>query len=95
MMVKKQSKAEAIKERAIKHGMLFIKRNATIRSVAKETGHNKSTVHLDLYRLQEFHLELFQLVEKKINQNINVRAYNGGEARAKQIKERKKRNDSK
>jgi hypothetical protein len=89
MMVKK-SKAEKIKERAIEHGMLFIKRDATIRSVAKETGYNKSTIHLDLHRLEKIHPALYEKVLLKINFNYSTKHHRGGEATRKKHKKGEK-----
>jgi hypothetical protein len=95
MMVKKQSKQEEIKERAIKHGLLFIKREfKTIRALAKYTGFNKSTVHLDLHKLEEFHPALYEKVKEKLDFNNSTKHIRGGESNKKNI-ERKKNNDSK
>lgn len=77
MMVKKP-KSEIVKERAIKHGLLFIKRNATVRSVAKLTGASKTTVHLDLLRLEKIHSELYKKVREKLDYNMAVRHIRGG-----------------
>ena len=71
-------KQEIIKQRAIKHGLLFIKRNSTIRSVAKETGFSKSIVHLDLHRLKEIHPDLYNEVVNKMNFNFSVKHIRGG-----------------
>jgi putative DeoR family transcriptional regulator (stage III sporulation protein D) len=91
-MMVKEKKSDAIKKRAIEHGILFIKRDATVRSVAKLTGYSKTTVHLDLYRLEEIHPYLFQKVKEKLKLNTAVRHIRGGEA-TKKIAERKKKND--
>ena len=82
-MMVKMPKSEAIKKRAIEHGMLFIKRNATVRSVAKLTGCSKSMVHLDLHRLEEIHPALFEKVKEKLDYNMAVRHIRGGEATKK------------
>jgi putative DeoR family transcriptional regulator (stage III sporulation protein D) len=89
MMVKK-SKAELINERAIKHGLLFIERNATIRSVAQETKNNKSTIHLDLHRLESIHPDLYKLVQEKLEFNSSVKHIRGGENTRKMWEKRKK-----
>lgn len=88
------SKHEAIVKRSIEHGMLFIKRDATIRSVAKETGYNKSTVHLDLHRLEKVHPALYDKVKEKLSWNSATKHQRGGEATRKKY-ERKNKNDSK
>lgn len=88
------SKQEQIKERALKHGRLFIKRDATIRDVSKETGFSKSTIHLDLHRLEEIHFELYRKCMEKISFHKRVRSVRGGEVTRKKY-ERKRNNDSK
>lgn len=68
-----------IKERAIKHGLLFIQRDENIRSVAKKNGYSKSTVHIDLtLRLPEVHPELAKKVRSKLDYNISYRHIRGG-----------------
>jgi hypothetical protein len=84
------TKQSEIEKRAIKHGKLFIEKNATIRSVAKETGSNKSTVHLDLHRLKEIHPALFEKVEQKLNYNFAVKHIRGGESCRKYWEKKKK-----
>lgn len=91
------NRQDIIKKRAIEHGLLFIKRNATIRSVGKETGADKTTVHLDLHRLEKYHPALYLLVKEKLDFNAKVRHIRGGES-TKKIWDKKKgskKNDSK
>lgn len=88
------AKLEEIKIRAIKHGRLFIKRDATVRTVAKESGFSKSTVHLDLHRLEFIHFDLYKKCMKKLNYHKSVRSIRGGEASRKKH-ERKRNNDNK
>lgn len=84
------TKRDEIRERAIEHGMLFIERNATIRSVAEKTGSNKSTVHLDLHRLEKYHPALFEKVQKKLDYNFAVKHIRGGESSKKNWEKKKK-----
>lgn len=79
-----------MKKRAIEHGLLFIKRGENTRSVAEKTGHKKSTVHLDLHRLKEYHHELYLKVMEKINFNTAVRHIRGGESNKKKWERKKK-----
>lgn len=75
------AKEDKIEERVLKHARLFIKRNATIRSVAKETGWSKSTVDKDLrVRLPLIHMPLFEKVTEKIVLHRSVRHIRGGES---------------
>lgn len=85
-------KQDLIKKRAIEHGLLFIKRDATIRSVGKETGTDKTTVHLDLHRLEEYHPALYQLVKEKLDFNASIKHLRGGESTRKIWKKKKKNN---
>lgn len=79
-----------MKRRAIKHGMLFIKKGENIRSVSKATGYTKSTVHLDLHRLEEYHHDLYLKVMEKLNFNLAVRHIRGGESNKKKWERKKK-----
>lgn len=83
-------KQREIMERSIAHGMLFIKRGENIRTVSQKTKYSKSTVHLDLHRLEEYHPELHKKVMEKLNINLAVRHIRGGESN-KKIWERKKK----
>lgn len=67
-------------KRAQKHALLFIKRGATIRSVAKETGYSKSTVQLDLHRIQDEYPQLHKKALEKVNLHKQVAPIRGGEA---------------
>lgn len=83
---------EQLKKRAIKHGMLFLERNANIRSVASKAGISKSTVHLDLYRLEEFHLELFKKVKEKLEYHNKIKHLRGGVSTQKKYLSKKEGN---
>lgn len=83
-------KQQEIIKRARKHALLFIKRNATVRSVAEETGFSKTTVHLDLYRIQQDYPDLFGKVQEKINFHNQVKSIRGGEATRKKKEKKKK-----
>jgi hypothetical protein len=82
------SKQEEIKLRARKHALLFIERNADIRSVSKITGYSRSTIHLDLHRIEEYYPDLYNKVLEKINFHQSVKHLRGGYAT--QEKRRKK-----
>lgn len=84
---------QTIKDRALKVGMSFIENNITIRDLAKEMGYSKSTIHLDLMRLEEFSPTLYGAVRKKLDEHKDVRHLNGGEKTRKKwlaIKNEKK-----
>ena len=70
-----------IKERTIKAGQSCVENNGTVRSIAKELGVSKSTVHKDLTeRLPEINALLAKQVKKVLNHNKEVRHIRGGEA---------------
>jgi putative DeoR family transcriptional regulator (stage III sporulation protein D) len=72
---------EELDARVLKHGRLFIKRDANIRSVAKLSGWSKSTVEKDLnMRLPLLHIDLYEKVREKLLFHKNVRHIRGGEA---------------
>jgi putative DeoR family transcriptional regulator, stage III sporulation protein D len=83
-------KHEEIRNRAIKHGLLFIKRGYTIRKVANETGFSKATVHLDLRRLQRINPDLYKKIEEKIIFHLTSRHIRGGESTKKKWERKKK-----
>jgi putative DeoR family transcriptional regulator (stage III sporulation protein D) len=86
-----RSKKEEIEKRAIDNGLLFIQRDVkTIRDLAKKTGQNKSTIHLDLHRLESIHPELFHKVQEKLNFNNNAKHIRGGQARKKKAERENK-----
>jgi putative DeoR family transcriptional regulator (stage III sporulation protein D) len=86
-----KSKKQQIEERSIERGLLFIKRDVkTIRDLAKLIGANKSTVHLDLHRLEEIHPALFQKVKEKLDFNNAAKHIRGGEARKKKAERERK-----
>ncbi|MEN9406781.1 MAG: sporulation transcriptional regulator SpoIIID [Bacillota bacterium] len=70
-----------IKERTVKLGQLCVEKQATVRSIAKEFGISKSTVHKDLTeRLPEINAQLAQEVKKVLEHHKEVRHIRGGEA---------------
>lgn len=79
-----------LRKRALMHGRMFIKRDSTIRTVAKESGVSIQTVHNDLYKLKEIHPALFEKVKEKLTFNVNTRHIKAGEA-TKKMWERKQK----
>lgn len=70
-----------IKERTIKIGRYFVETRNTVRSIAKEFGVSKSTVHKDLTeRLPEINPELASQVKEILEYHKSVRHLRGGEA---------------
>lgn len=70
-----------IKERTIKIGRYFVETKNTVRSIAKEFGVSKSTVHKDLTeRLPEINPNLANQVKKILEYHKSVRHLRGGEA---------------
>lgn len=70
-----------IKERTIKIGHYFIESRNTVRSIAKEFGVSKSTVHKDLTeRLPEINSDLANQVKEILEYHKSVRHIRGGEA---------------
>lgn len=85
---------EHIIERARKHGILFLERGATIRSVSNKTTYSKSTIHLDLHKLKDINIDLYYRVMSKLNFNRTTMHIKGGENNRLKW-ERKKKNDNK
>lgn len=85
-----------IKERTIKIGRYIVETRKTVRTIAKEFGVSKSTVHKDLTeRLPEINQELALEVKKILEYHKSIRHLRGGEAtkvkyRKSQQKEEKK-----
>lgn len=71
-----------IENRALELGKKYVLcKEATVRTIAKDSGISKSTVHKDLaQRLKNIDGSLYEEVQKKMNQNKEERAYRGGNA---------------
>lgn len=73
-----------IEERALNVGEKFVlqkENNPTVRSIAKELGVSKSTIHKDVSeRLKECNLSLYKEVQEILEKNTNERHLRGGEA---------------
>ncbi len=72
---------EYIKERTLKIGHYFVETRNTVRTIAKEFGISKSTVHKDLTeRLPEINPELANQVKEILEYHKSIRHIRGGEA---------------
>lgn len=72
---------EYIKERTLKIGHYFVETRNTVRTIAKEFGISKSTVHKDLTeRLPEINPELANQVKTILEYHKSIRHIRGGEA---------------
>ncbi|CAH8719634.1 sporulation transcriptional regulator SpoIIID [Paenibacillus thiaminolyticus] len=70
-----------IKERTIKIGRCIVETKHTVRTIAKEFGVSKSTVHKDLTeRLPEINPDLADQVKHILEYHKSVRHLRGGEA---------------
>ena len=70
-----------IYRRIIIESRLLLKRDLTIREVAKIMKVSKSTVHKDLHnRLKDIDKNLFEGVDSVLKSHIDVRHINGGKA---------------
>lgn len=73
-----------IEERALNVGEKFVlqkENNPTVRSIAKELGLSKSTIHKDVSeRLKECNLSLYKEVQEILEKNTKERHLRGGEA---------------
>src|SRR5699024_11839892 len=70
-----------IKERTIKIGRYIVETRKTVRTIAKEFGVSKSTVHKDLTeRLPEINPELASEVKAILEYHKSIRHLRGGEA---------------
>lgn len=70
-----------IKERTIKIGRYIVETRKTVRTIAKEFGVSKSTVHKDLTeRLPEINQELANEVKEILDYHKSIRHLRGGEA---------------
>ncbi len=76
-----------IKERTIKIGNYILETRKTVRTIAKEFGVSKSTVHKDLTeRLPEINPELAIQVKEVLEYHKSIRHLRGGEATRKKYK---------
>jgi putative DeoR family transcriptional regulator (stage III sporulation protein D) len=70
-----------IKERTLKIGLYILETRNTVRTIAKEFGVSKSTVHKDLTeRLPEINPDLANEVKEILEYHKSVRHLRGGEA---------------
>lgn len=70
-----------IKERTIKIGRCIVETRHTVRTIAKEFGVSKSTVHKDLTeRLPEINPDLADQVKHILEYHKSIRHLRGGEA---------------
>ena len=85
-----------IKERTIKIGRSLVETRNTVRTIAKEFGVSKSTVHKDLTeRLPEINPELASQVKSILEYHKSIRHLRGGEAtKVKYKKEKEKEKES-
>lgn len=83
-----------IKERTIKIGRCIVEKRNTVRSIAKEFGVSKSTVHKDLTeRLPEINPELANQVKSILEYHKSIRHIRGGEATKIKYKKKKQTKD--
>ena len=76
-----------IKERTLKIGRYIIETKNTVRTIAKEFGVSKSTVHKDLTeRLPEISPELANEVKEILEYHKSIRHIRGGEATREKYK---------
>lgn len=70
-----------IEDRVVKEAFKLLDTKGTVRSVAKELGISKSTVHFDLsMRLKKINFALYKDVQKLLKVNLLERHTRGGEA---------------
>ncbi|SDI62919.1 sporulation transcriptional regulator SpoIIID [Alteribacillus bidgolensis] len=70
-----------IKERTIKMGRYIVETRKTVRTIAREFGVSKSTVHKDLTeRLPDINPELAEKVKYILEYHKSIRHLRGGEA---------------
>ncbi len=76
-----------IKERTVRIGQHIVETKKTVRTIAKEFGVSKSTVHKDLTeRLPEINPELANQVKEVLEYHKSIRHLRGGEATRKKYK---------
>ncbi|GIO25248.1 sporulation transcriptional regulator SpoIIID [Oceanobacillus sp. J11TS1] len=84
-----------IKERTIKIGRHVVETRKTVRTIAKEFGVSKSTVHKDLTeRLPEINPKLALEVKEILEYHKAIRHLRGGEATRKKYKSSKDAEDT-
>lgn len=77
-----------IKERTLKTGQYIIDTRKTVRTIAKEFGVSKSTVHKDLTdRLPELNPTLAKEVKQILEYHKSIRHLRGGEATKRKYQE--------
>ena len=77
-----------IKERTLKTGQYIIDTRKTVRTIAKEFGVSKSTVHKDLTdRLPELNPTLAKEVKQILEYHKSIRHLRGGEATRRKYQE--------
>lgn len=74
---------DKVKQRVISIGEKFVNGSHTVRSLGQETGWSKTTIHLDLKRLELINPELHKQAMNKLQENKSTRHINGGEATRK------------
>ncbi len=80
-----------LKIRVIEEAEYIAKTGATVRQTGKIFHVGKSTVHKDMTeRLEEFNKELYLVVKKILQTNLNERHFRGGEATRRKYLEAKK-----
>ena len=76
-----------IKERTLKIGEYIVETRNTVRTIAREFGVSKSTVHKDLTeRLPEINPDLANRVKKILEYHKSIRHLRGGEATKEKYK---------
>lgn len=76
-----------IKERTLRIGEYLVETRKTVRTIAKEFGVSKSTVHKDLTeRLPEIHPDLAKQVKDILEYHKSIRHLRGGEATKKKYR---------
>ena len=75
------SLSECLEERAVLLAQYMIEHKATVRQTASVFGVSKSTVHKDLHeRLFDIDKNLFKKVDKVMQEHLEIRHINGGNA---------------
>ena len=71
----------SIEERSVELAHYIIESKDTVRGAAKKIGISKSTVHKDLHeRLYDIDKNLFKKVDKIMQEHLEIRHINGGNA---------------
>lgn len=86
----------SIEERVFAEAEFLISHKGTVRSVAKNFGVSKSTVHFDLSRrLRKLNAAVFKRVDAVLKFNLKERHLRGGDATRKKFEAIKKRMSAK